>query len=105
MIADHGIRIRFLFAGTEKKMKKRSRIGLGLSLAIALSVGPQLTLATAAKRLLRNEATEIAKRVAGPASNSIKPVRRPFSSKLLMKRPTQDASATVGQPGQTSTLL
>jgi RHS repeat-associated protein len=89
----------------EKKMKKRSRIGLGLTLAIALGVGPQLTLATAARGFLRNEASEAVKRVAVPVSNSIKPVRPTFSSKLLSKRPAQDASAHAIIPGQTATPL
>ena len=86
-------------------MKKRSRIGLGLTLVIALGVGPQLTLATADRGLLRKETPEIAKRVAAPRSNSIKSVRPPFTSKLLSKRPAQDASAQVSLPGQTATSL
>jgi Big-like domain-containing protein/galactose oxidase-like protein len=86
-------------------MKKRSRIGLGLTLVTVLAVGPQFTLATTARGHLGNKPTETAKRIAAPPGHSVKPARTPFTSKLLLKRPSPSASAQPGLPGQTSTLL
>ena len=99
-------------------MKKRLRIGLVLTVVIVLGLGPQITLATAARGVV-DRTTEIAKRVAGSVPKFVNPVRPRFSSKLLSKRPTQDVGAdptgsvTVGGsalnvtttvPGQNATV-
>src|SRR5215475_5174981 len=77
-------------------MKQRLTLTVSVTLSIILVFGPLFALASPGSAKLKTT----------PEAGNSRPTSRPtFVSKLLGKRPSQNASALDVLPGQTSTIL